>query len=182
MKFNNRILHKDISLLLIEDFDINRWDDVSRLKKIYKSLFSKNDTIFFSFRREEDLTDENELKRLRIKILETFNDEGEYVVLRKLDDSRFDSVARITINENTYNFLFDIWNYFYSCTFFIPTKGFTFSDYITFQKKIKFQDKGNEKLLSNDYTNFSCIKGLGGDNLIISYQNNYQLPDLTNYH
>ncbi|PIF45759.1 hypothetical protein CLU96_2771 [Chryseobacterium sp. 52] len=148
MEFNNRVLNKEINLLFIDDFNISNWNDYNQIKNVYKSLFSKGDTIFFSFRREENLTEEKELKRLKNKILDTFNDEGEYIVLRQLDDTRFDSIARMIINDSTYNFLFDLWNYFYSCTFFIPNKDLAFSDYSNFQKKIKFEDKANEKLLS----------------------------------
>jgi len=124
------------------------------------------------------LTDDTELIQLREKVIKTFNAEGEFVVLNKLDTARFDSVARINVKESTFNFLFDIWNYFYSSTFFIPAREFTFSDYISFQQSIKFQDKWGEKLLQRKSTAFECIKGLGGDNLIISYQNDFLLPDL----
>ena len=75
-------------------------------------------------------------------------------------------------------FLFDLWSYFYSCTFFVPKDNLTLSDYISFQKKNKLTDIGNEKLLSQDFAEVTCIKGIGGDNMIISYRNNYDLPDL----
>ncbi|GAF04809.1 hypothetical protein [Saccharicrinis fermentans] len=178
MEFYNVELSKDIKSLCVEDFDINIWYDANRIKNILKCLFFNNDTIFFSFRREEDLTSDKELERLRISIIETFNKYGEYVFLKKLDEARFDSVARIDVSDFTFEFMFDIWKYFYSCTFFIPTEGFSFSDYISFQKKIKFQDKGGEKLLSKRYSDFGCIKGLGGDSLIVSYRKDFQLPDL----
>ncbi|MBB6369653.1 hypothetical protein [Chryseobacterium shigense] len=176
MNFNNRILNQKVSILFIDDFNISDWDDLSQVKNIYKSLFLKGDTLFFSFRREENLTDGEELKKLRAKILDTFNNEGEYIILRQLDDTRFDSIARIVINDNTYNFLFDIWKYFYSCTFFVPSKDLTLSDYGNFQKKNRFEDKANEKLLDHHFADVTCIKGLGGDNMIISYNSDYELP------
>ncbi|MCW1961286.1 hypothetical protein [Chryseobacterium viscerum] len=179
MEINNSILNKNINLLSIEDFDLDVSEDLIRLKKIYKCLFSDSNTLFFAFRREENLTDKEELKKLKVKILENFENYGEYIVLKELDNARFDSVGRIKINEYTYNFIFDVWKYFYSCTFFIPTENFNFSDYITFQKKNKFHDIGNEKLLIHHYANFSCIKGLGGNTLIISSRNDFKLPDLT---
>lgn len=178
MKFYNGELNKDLALLSIEDFDINVWHDANCIKNILKCLFFNNDTIFFSFRREEDLTSDDELKRLRVNVVETFDKLGEYVFLKKLDEARFDSVASIIVNDFTFEFIFDILKYFYSCAFFIPAKGFSFSDFISFQKKIKFQDKGGEKLLSKGYSDFVCIKGLGGDSLIVSYQKGFQLPDL----
>lgn len=178
MKFYNSIQSKDIKILGIYDFDVNNWHNLSQLKNIYKSLFSLNEVIFFSFRREENLTDEKILKQLKVKILETFNSEGEYVILRQLDDARFDSVAKLIVKESTFDLLVDIWSYFYSCNFFIPKEEFTFSDFIQFQKLNSFQDIGNEKLLNSLYADFSCIKDLGGDSLIISYRNDYQLPDL----
>lgn len=179
MKFYNRELSREINLLSIGPFDINVWYDQNRLRNIFKCLFLNNDTIFFSFKREEDLTSDKELSQLRIKVFETFNKTGEYVFLKKLDEARFDSVARIIVSgDSTFDFLFDIWKYFYSCAFFVPVDGFTFSDYISFHKKIKLQDKGGKKLLDKEYANFECIKGLGGDSLLISYRKNYQLPDL----
>lgn len=178
MEFYNGILNKEISLFNVDDFNIENWYDASLLKNIFKCLFSNNDLIFLSFRREENLTDEKELDRLRIKVIETFKKEGEYVVLNKLDETRFDSVARINVNDHTFEFIFDVWKYFYSCTFFIPIDQFTFSEFIFSEKQNKFHDIGNEKLLTKKFTNFTCIKDLGGNGLIISYQKNYQLPDL----
>lgn len=173
----SRKINNDISLIIIEHFNIESWYDTNVLKNIFKSLFSNEETIFFSFRREEDLTDERRLKQLKGSIFETFKKAGDYVILKKLDESRFDSVARISINDDVYELLIDIWKYFYSCAFFKPLPGLSFSDFIDFQKSIKFIDKGGEKLISNNYSNFECIKGLGGDHLLISYKNNYSLPD-----
>lgn len=59
-------------------------EDLIRLKKIYKCLFSDSNTLFFAFRREENLTDKEELKKLKVKILETFENYGEYIVLKNL--------------------------------------------------------------------------------------------------
>lgn len=181
MEINNNVLNKEINILSIDDLDLNRWDDLIQLKKIYKYLFSKNDTLFFAFRRVENLTDEKEIKKLKVEILETFENYGEYIILKELDSTRFDSIARITVNEYTYNLLIDVLKYFYSCTFFIPSKQFAFSDYSTFQKNNNFHDKMNEKLLHNHYADFSLIKGLGGDSLIISYRNDFNLPNLELY-
>ncbi len=178
MDFYNRSLSKEICIFSIDDFNISNEQDASQLKNVYRCLFLNNDMLYFSFRREENLTDENTLRLLKIKISETFNKDGAYVTLREMDETRFDSVGRISIKESTFDFLFDIWNYFYSCTFFVPKNGFAFSDYVDFQKRIKFQDKGGEKLLKAGHADFECIKGLGGDSLIVSYQKDYQLPDL----
>lgn len=178
MEFNYGNLNEEISIFFIDDFDISNLEDRVRLKTIFKRIFPKGNTLFFSFRREENLTSDEELKRLRIKILDIFNSEGEYLVIRKLDDVRFDSVGRLAIDDNTYNFLFDLWSYFYSCTFFVPKGNLTLSDYISFQKKNKLTDIGNEKLLNQDFAEVTCIKGLGGDNMIVSYRRDYDLQDL----
>ena len=106
MEFNYGNLNEGISLFFIDDFDIDNLEDRIRLKTIFKRIFPKDNTLFFSFRREENLTSDEELKRLRIKILDTFDSEGEYIVIRKLDDVRFDSVGRLVINDYTYNFSF----------------------------------------------------------------------------
>lgn len=178
MEFYSRILSKEVNILGIDNFDVHNWYDANQLKNVYRSLFFNNDMLYFSFRREENLTNVKELKILRRKMLETFKNEGEYVVLKQLDETRFDSVAKVVVKGSTFDFLFDLWNYFYSCTFFIPRDGFSFSDYIDFQKRINFEDKGGEKLIRSGYTDFECIKGLGGDSLIISYRKDYKLPDL----
>lgn len=178
MEFCNGELSKNIALMSIENFDINAWHDANRIKNILKCLFNNDDTIFFLFRREEDLTSDDELRRLRIKVVETFEKLGEYVYLKKLDESRFDSVARLAGSNFDIEFIIDVWRYYYSCTFFIPTDGFSFSDYISFQKENKLHDKGGQKLLSKGYSNFECMKGLGGDSLIISYRKGFRLPDL----
>lgn len=178
MDFYNTKLNNKIHALHVDDFDVYKWGDINQLKNIFRHLFLNKDEIFFSFRREESLTDRKELQELRSRISEIFNENGEYVILRQIDQVRFDSVARLDLNDHSINFIFDFWKYFYSCSFFVPVDRFTFSDFISFYKSVKFEDKWNEKLLSNLFTNFTCIKDLGGTNLIITYRNGYHLLDL----
>lgn len=148
------------------------------LKDIFKSLFKEGDYLFFSFRREEDLTDDKELSELRRKIPHDLKLQGDYIFLRKVDDERFDSAAYIKYTDHTPGFLIDIWKYFYAFTVFRPRERVTWNNYIHHLKTNGVDDIDGKELLTNGFTNFVLIKGLGGDYLNITYSNDITLPDL----
>lgn len=51
-------------------------DDRLLLKDLFKSLFKEGERLFFTFRREENLTDNDELMELRKKVPLTFEQQG----------------------------------------------------------------------------------------------------------
>lgn len=153
-------------------------DDRLLLKEIFKSLFRQGDRLFFSFRREENLTDDDELLELRKRVPLTFAQQGDYIFLRRIDEERFDSIGHITYADHIPGFLLDVWRYFYAFDFFIPKEQVTWDDYIQYVKKKGLDDIDGKRLLNDGLTNFILIKGLGGDYLNISYVNDTKLPDI----
>lgn len=180
MELYTNKLNDYIDIITIENFDLSQFEDIKKLKDIFQSLFDKQNKLFFSFRRIEDLTDAKKLQRLKKVISDLFSNYGQYVVLRKLDDARFDSVGQISINKYTYDFLICVWQYFYSCSFFAPNEEVSFDEFIAFVKRNNYSDIGNNKLIANHFTNFSCIKDLGGEALIITHRSDFDMPDLVN--
>lgn len=168
-----------VNLFVIDSFDFEVWQDQIKMRYIFDSLFTnEEDMVFFSFRRDEDLTDDEILTRIKPQIINTFNKLGAYEVIFELDEHRYDSVAWLRVKDFSFDLFLDLWNCFYSCRFFIPVTDFSFQNFISFQKKIKCLDVYSKKLLGNNYSNFDCIKGLGGDYFLISYLKDYQLPDI----
>lgn len=153
-------------------------DDRLLLKEIYKSLFRQGDRLFFSFRREENLTDDDELLELRKRVPLTFAQQGDYIFLRRVDAERFDSIGYITYTHHTPGFLLDLWKYFYAFTVFTPLEHVTWNDYVHHVKTKGIDDIDGKRLLSDGLTNFILIKGLGGDYLNISYVHGTKLPDI----
>lgn len=153
-------------------------NDRLMLKEIFKSFFKEGDRLFFSFRREENLTDDDELLALRKKIPLMFEQQGDYIFLRRVDEEKFDTIGHINYTDHTPSFLLDVWKYFYAFTVFMPFEHVTWSDYVHYVKTKGINDIDGKKLLNDGLTNFILIKGLGGDYLNISYVSDIKLPDI----
>lgn len=159
---------EDISIFIVKDINVyHNSISVKLLENLYHELFL-NRNVFLSFRRVEDLTDDSMLNDLKVYIYQMFKKHGKYQVVRPIDETRFDSIAEIYNYNFNIHFMIDLWMYFYSCLYFIPKKHFSFEDYESFQISSNFRDKFSVSLLSSDYTDFTCIKDTGGENLIIS--------------
>lgn len=169
----------NLSILYVSDFDIyNEVEDRIKLKGIINKLFSIGDEIFFFFRREEDLTDPFELEILREQIFKKFKNDGKFEYLYKIDQRRFDAIAMIRYDFNTPNFIIDLWKYFYACDFFKPMNDLTFEEYEDYLEVNGVNDINGLKQLWDKLSDFICIKGLGGDYLIISYYSELKIIDL----
>lgn len=168
----------DIQVLNIGVLDIyGSFEDRIYLKKILNNLFDVGNELFFFFRREENLTDEAELKLLRQNVIREIKTNGELRYLFKLDYERFDAIARININSNFSNLIMDMWKYFYSCDFFRPINDLTFDEYEDYLRVNGVDDIDGVRMLQNKLADFICIKGLGADHLIIA-SNSETLPPI----
>lgn len=168
----------NLSILNIGEFDLyNESDDRIYFKSIINKLFSVGDEVYFSFRREEDLTENSELDVLRKLIFRKFEAEGKFEYLFKIDQRRFDAIAMIIFDLNTPNFIIDLWKYFYACDFFKPINDLTFEEYKDYLEVNGVDDINGLKQLWNGLSDFICIKGLGADHLIISYDSDLKLED-----
>lgn len=169
----------NLSILYIGQFDIyHESDDRAYLRNIINKLFSIGDEVFFFFTREEDLTEDSELRILRKQVLGKFESEGKLEYLYKLDDRRFDAIAMIKFDFSTPNFILDCWRYFYGCDFFKPINDLTFDEYLDYLEINGLDDIDGLKQLWNKLSNFICIKGLGADHLIVSYDSDLNLEHI----
>ncbi len=64
---------------------------------------------------------------------------------------------------------FDMFKYFYACDFFKPINELTFDEYEDYLEVKGIDDVNGIKTIQNSLTDFICIKGLGADHMIISY-------------
>jgi len=166
------------SVLRIGYFDLScHADDRIFLKEIISRLFSIGDEVYFFFRREESLTEVAQLAILKRRIFEYFSADGEFRYLRKLDDQRFDAIAKITYDFNTPNLILDFWQYFYACSFFRPINDLTFDEYEDYLIMNGVNDIDGLKQLENLLSDFKAIKGIGGDQLTISYRHFLKLEE-----
>ena len=180
----NRMINKaitingNLTILYIGKFDLyDCIEDRIHLKDIIRKLFPIDDEIFFFFNREEDLTKQSELDLLRVRIFEKFENDGKFEYLYKIDDRRFEAIGMIRVDLNTPNFILDCWKFFYSCSFFKPINDLTFEEYKDYIDVNGGEDINGLKHLWDKLTNFNCIKALGGDYLILSYESDLKLGE-----
>lgn len=179
MIYRNIKTNGNLSILNIGEFDIyHKSDDRAYLRSIINKLFSIGDEVFFFFRREEDLTEDSELRILREKIFKKFEDEGKFDYLFKIDQRRFDAIAVIQFDFSTPNFIIDLWKYFYACSFFKPINDLTFEEYKDYLDVNGVDDINGLKKIWNQLSNFILIKGLGADHLILSYVSDLKIEDI----
>lgn len=115
-----RKINKVVSLVVLP-FDIyNEAGDRKIIKEFADSIFETGDLIFFYFRRIEDLTNDTELKGLKVRIMDHFEKNGKYLYLRKFDEERFDSIGMLTYDYRTPGLIIDMWRYFYGICPIIP--------------------------------------------------------------
>lgn len=77
------------------------------------------DEILCYFRREEDLTDDEELLQLKQSIFTRFTLKGnEFKYLYQIDERRFDAIGEFKLEYDFANAIIEMWKYFYSFSFF----------------------------------------------------------------
>ena len=165
-----KITKGDLTILNVDDLDINNdLSDQIYLKDIVSKLFSIGDQVYFFFRNEEYFREKDERKSIRAEIFDYFDRFGKLVFLTKLDEKRFDAIGMIDFDLNTSDFILKLWKYFSSCDFFKPINDLTFDEYQDYLECNGVYDEDGLKMLWNKLCNFICIKGIGGDYLILSY-------------
>lgn len=169
----------DLSVINIGPFNIyDNGLDRPYFKNVINKIFETGDEIFFYFRREESLTDEEELEVLRESVFKKITEQGRLLFLNKIDQSRFEGIATIKFDcSDTPNFIVDAWKYFYSLDFFKPINDLSFEEYEDYLEVNGVNDIDGLKLLRNRLTDCICIKGLGADHLVISYKSELCLED-----
>ena len=160
---------QNLEILTIGSFDLyNSIDDRIYLKNLLNKLFQVDEQMFCYFRREENLTDDNELALLKKSIFERVSPPDQFKYIKKIDDRRFDAIAEIKLKIDFGQLVIDMWKYFYSFSFFVPINDLTFDEYEDYLLSQGFDDINGMKLVNNKLAKFICIKGLGADHLIIT--------------
>ncbi len=161
--------------LIIEDFDLSSdGKDINQIISILKILIDGKQ-LYFNFRREEDFLDEKELLNYRHYIPEYFIKNGEYKVIYKIDQTHFDSIGLLPVIDSTFDFLIELWNYFWSMCFFVPKETLDWEGFLYYSRK-NTRDKNGLKLLDS-FTDAVFLKGHDGDNLIINYLNDVYVQE-----
>lgn len=174
-----KTIQGNISFLSISGLNI--YDDISDkyyLKQVIKNLFSPSAEMFLFFSREENLTDDAELRTLRTRIFQYLGDHGQLIYLKKVDQQRFDAIATINCNTDTDDFIIDCWKYFYWCSFFKPINNLTFDEYQDYLEVNGADNFSDTRNIMDKLCDFECTKGLGGGYLTISYNSELRLEEI----
>ncbi len=166
-KVNDRM-----NMLTITDINVEDHQSMQTLETIIKTL-TKGDAYYFHFKREDyDFLTDEEIKVYRRDVSKYFNKHGMYEVKTKLDEGRFESIAYLPIDEDTYSQIPSLWKYFYSILFFTPKGLYSWEEYrIHYEKAVS--QKYAINIIENKYSDSVFIKGHDGDNLIFVYNNDY---------
>lgn len=163
-----------IGIFDIYDSDDDRRDLVELITKLSKGKF-----FFYSFRREEDIfLTYDELVHYRSYIPQYFESRGKYQILRKRDETMFDSYGMLPVNDFSILFTLNCWQYFWSMSFFCPSDNFSWENYLS-----KYNDLSKDlygiKQITNGYSDSIFIRGHDGESLIFSYHiEKYKLPQI----
>ncbi|RWU04018.1 hypothetical protein [Pedobacter chitinilyticus] len=144
-------------------------DDRIAFKQMLNRFLKETDEILCYFRREEDLTDDEELLQLKQSIFTRFTLKGnEFKYLYQIDERRFDAIGKFKLEYDFANAIIEMWKYFYSFSFFAPINNLTFEEYEEYLEVNGFEDIDGKNHVYHQLANFICIKGLGGDYLTIT--------------
>lgn len=162
MKIINK-RHKFIDTIF---FDVS---DRMSLKNIVQQIFTE-EWVGFYFRREEDLTSDEDLVLLKNSILEEFSTLGDYEFIQQFSDKHFDSIG---IMQNTVllsKSVLNMWEYFYSISIFQPTTILLWEKYKKFALRLANGEKDvfGYKQIEEGFCDFIIMKNIGGQELILS--------------
>lgn len=139
------------------------------LKKIIQKIVI-GEWVGFYFRREEDLTNEEDLAILKKSILDEFSSLGEFEYIQKLSESHFDSIGIMQNTVMLSNSVLQMWECFYSISIFQPTNILQWDEYKKFALRLACGEKDvfGYKHIEEGICDFILMKNTGGDELILS--------------
>ncbi|MGN8055126.1 hypothetical protein ACTJKN_02560 [Pedobacter sp. 22163] len=179
MDIINKTTEGGVGILTIGFFNIfDSMDDRIILKNAFENLFAVGDNVFFFFHREENLIASDELAILRKNILEKIEETGGFKYLNRIDDQRFEAIAYAKLDYNFPNLFIDLFKYYYSCDFFKPINDLTFDEYEDYIDVNGTEDIDGVKMIQNKLTDMICIKGLGADHMVVSYNLDLHMPEI----
>lgn len=156
--------------LTFHSFDLyHSIDDRIAFKQVLNRFLKEADKIYCYFRREEDLTSDEELLQLKQSVFKRFDLHGnEFKYLYQIDERRFDAIGEFKLEYDFANAIIEMWKCFYCFSFFIPINNLTFEEYEEYLEVNGFEDIDGKNHVYHQLANFICIKGLGGDYLTIT--------------
>lgn len=130
MKFKQEMIEDYYCIIHFDELYFLGSKEIENCIKIIK-YFTKGDKYFFGFYREDgNFDDYSETIEYRLKIPKYFKSNGSYVDLtldkfkgNKYFDRRISAVGRLTVNEDTYEMIPRVCNYYLETMFFEPLKG-----------------------------------------------------------
>jgi len=147
------------------NIDLTNRNSVIFFKEFLGGEFAFGEEIIFSCFRKESLTDIRELMSIENDLMNMFNSENLYII-DFLDESRFYFLYRHVFDLNSPNLIVKLWKYFYSLSFFVLNKGYSFNDAKVYFKNHEKRDVHLKSFLRGGLADVAYIKGLGGDILI----------------
>jgi hypothetical protein len=174
MKF---ISHQEITPIVcgyyIHPMDLEVPKDKELFVKLLKSLFRSGDELFFiACGREKQ---DRELDFIREQFYE-FGDLKEVEL-----DGGYDDIAwlcRVPYEKERHRLIFALWASFRSLRFFNPLPDLDWSTFSTYDCSLFESDPEGKKMFAFNFMNYLCIKGSGGESMMINYKKDHALPDI----
>jgi hypothetical protein len=170
MIMQQSVLRKDnLSTLYLSNIDTLEEEDIIALKRLFKCVLKENEHLFFLCRQEQSLTPIEDLSKLRSYIPSFFKENGKYFIIDYIDYSRFSCCGYLRFNDETINFIFNLWEYFVNLDFFIPKENFTWDDMKNERTNLFGFNVHREEFILSECSNTLFTKNEDGDILKIIY-------------
>lgn len=163
-----KLPYKNINTLILNEIDMDNSRHLNVIINILK-LLSEGDRYYFELTNADTFfCPDNLIEHYKNYLPEFLQKNGQYVVKNTKDDTRFQSIARLAINDRTLIEFEHIWRYYDGVLVFNPNALFTWDQFNCecFKLKPNFYGIG---YINNELANMTFVKGHDGDNFIITY-------------
>lgn len=161
-----RIIPKKVdNYLVYDDIDVNDGNSVTTFKNFWNKEFKCGQTMFFTFFRKEDLTENTELNRIERELEHIFTNENTYIIIH-IDENRFSYVFKYEFKFGSAELILKFWKYFYGMSIIIPDAGVLFEDVCRYLYYDREPDEYLRRFKSKGFSNCIYVKGLGGHYLV----------------
>ncbi len=173
MKF---ISHQEINPVIcgyyIHPMDLEVPKDKELFVKIIKGLFKPGDEMYFiAYGRENSDLDFDLIR-------EQFYEFGD---IKEVELERVDDIAclcRIPYVKERHRLIFALWSFFKSLRFFNPLPDLDWKTFSSYDCNLFESDPEGRKMFAFNFMSYLCIKGSGGESMMINYKKEYTLPDI----
>lgn len=169
--FQEKLPYKNINSLVLSEIDIDCSKDLDHFINVLKYIIMGKVIFLELMNADTFFCPDHLLEFYQDYLPKLIQQNGKYIVTHKKNDSRFQSIANIEINNKTLLFIEHIWRYYLGVLFFVPGSAFSLEEF-QFKKENFKPDIYGMGYIKNNITDMTFTKGHDGDNLIITFNSN----------